>query len=535
MNNFASSQTVEWRPVLGDRMLWSVFILYVLLSGITISHHEPWGDEVHSWNISKASTGFLDLLHNTRYEGHPPGWYIILWTISKFTHQVAYMQAAQWLLACLVVFMILFFSPLPRSSKILIPFGYYFLFEYAVISRNYVAGVLLACCICFIMHRNFRYKLLLYYGLLFCMSNIHLLAALLAGSLQLYFLLTQFDQKKKTNIIIWHILLGIAIFLPALYFIYPPSDGQLNMHFWISNWSLHQIKTFGQAPLRAFIPLQAWWTDHWWNTEFLLEAKNKLGFAKILNGFICMGTLALAFFVLSGNKKACILFAVNLVLSFTVAILVFPLTTARYAGFLFIGFIIAYWLYCAESPVRKINNALVNGLLTIQLAAAVFAVFMDIRHPFSNLYRINALIKEVPSTSRLVTDYWTMNAFVAYTDKPAYCIDMQKDLSFIVWASDLAELRKNPARYSAGVKNLFQKEGIQTLYMISEGPPEALQKTDPQLFITFQVSLVDKIEGAIEKGSNLYLYKISQLSSRPLPPDAGSQAAGAASGIFFLL
>ncbi len=255
-----------------NKMIWVIFAAYVIVSGYTMAHHELWSDEVHSWNIAKASNSYSDLLANRRYEGHPPGWYTILWTISKFTHKVGYMQAAQWAIACAVVFVILFFSPFPLAVRMLIPFGYYFLYEYAVISRNYAIGVLLALCICLIMRKEFKYRSLLYYALLFCLSNVHMLALLLAGSLHLYFLLLIRERNEKKSRFIAHVVAGALVLIPAIYFILPPSDGQLNMHFLMRIWHFQQLTDFATEPLRSFLPIPALWVYHFWNTEFLLEA-----------------------------------------------------------------------------------------------------------------------------------------------------------------------------------------------------------------------------------------------------------------------
>ena len=164
-----------------------------------MAHHELWGDEIHSWNIAKGSNSFPDLISNTRFEGHPPVWYIIIWAISKVTRDPTSIQLIHLIIAWLVVFILLFYSSLPLITKVLMPFGYFFLYEYAVISRNYVIGVLLAFCICIILHKNFKGKILLYYGLLFLMTNTHILALILAGSLHVYFLMLQREQKKTNK------------------------------------------------------------------------------------------------------------------------------------------------------------------------------------------------------------------------------------------------------------------------------------------------------------------------------------------------
>ena len=132
---------------LTNPVLWIVFTGYILLLGWTGAHHELWGDEIHSWNIARASTSFSSLLENVRYEGHPPAWHTLLWFISRCTDNLVYVQVAHELIAALVVFILLFFSPLPLIAKMLIPFGYYFLFEYAVLDRDYSIGVLAAFCL----------------------------------------------------------------------------------------------------------------------------------------------------------------------------------------------------------------------------------------------------------------------------------------------------------------------------------------------------------------------------------------------------
>ena len=437
------------------KIIWAVFILYLIVSGYTIAHHELWADEVHSWNISKGSGSYFDLISNRRYEGHPAGWYTILWTISKFTHNVAYMQVAQWTIASMVVCMILFFSPFPLSTKILLPFGYYFLFEYAALSRNYAIAVLLAFCICHIIRKDFKYKIILYYILLFCMSNIHLLATLLAAALHVYFLLLYIEQKKPKRTIILNIIPGGVVFLPALYSIFPPSDGALNIHFWLNGWDYHRITALIEIPLRAFMPIQAWWKYNFWNTEFLIDAKSNFHIFKVLNLLISFAALLSIFFILRRNKKSLALFGSNLLFSLIIASTAFSLMSARYSGFVFISLIVSYWLYCYEVIPTKNNKWLINSFLVIQIIAGLFSVSMDIRFPFSNLYKVNELVKEVPGKEKIVTDYWTMNAYVAYTDKPGYCIDLQKEVSFVMWDSDLAALPDNPARYSSGIKKLF--------------------------------------------------------------------------------
>jgi len=322
-------------------------------------------------------------------------------------------------------------------------------------------------------------------------------------------LLLIIEQKKKQSIIALHILLGILVFLPSLYFIFPPSDSQLNIQFWLNRWNVHQLTAFIQAPLYAFIPIPAWWQYNTWNSQFLIVAKEGASILRVINLLISVLVPLIAFFILRKNKKAMILFLTNFLLSFIIAVAVFSLTSERYAGFLFIGFVAAYWQYCYEAPVTTKNKYVVNAFLIVQLIGGVFIVSKDIRLPFSNAYRVNELLKEVPGNEKTVTDYWAMNTIAAFADRPFYCVDLQKEIFFIKWNTDLVIMQNKKYRYFEGIKNLFQKEAINKLYMVSIGSPTNLFRADSLLFKSYQVQLIDKREGAIEKGGNLYLYQIT--------------------------
>lgn len=491
-----------------NRLLWFLFIGYAALSAWSMMHHVPWSDEVHSWNIAKSSGSFSDLLANSRYEGHPPGWYTLLWIISRFTHQVGWLQVVQWVIACAVIFLVLFCSPFPMILKLLIPFGYYFLFEYAVFSRNYGIGVLLVCLLCVIIRRRFAFQYVLYLILLYLLFNIHLIAMILACSLHVYHLLLQRERQQKKLYLLFDVLIGLVFVALALRSIYPPPDSSLKVDFQDSTHVL-AIKPFINAPLRSLVPIPAWWEYHFWNTQFLLDAEGIHGVIRYFQPLLALALIASVFWLLWPNRKCVALFGTNLLISGVVSITSFTLGSARHAGFLFIAFFAAVWLLFYENPltVRKIRLTIV--LLSFQIVAGVFAFVQTLRFPFSHLDQIKTLAGEVPARGQLVTDYWTMNAYAAFMNKPIYCIDLQKEKSFVVWNRDMVALLKNPYRYSSGLAALFAREGTHDVYMISMSKPQLLASIDPDLFSTYHVALFDKREGAIEKGSNLYLYKIT--------------------------
>jgi hypothetical protein len=486
---------------------WLLFIAYLAVLGMTIGHHELWGDELHSWNIAKASDSYTRLIANIRYEGHPPLWYSLMWVLSKFTHNLVFLQCLQFALAASFIFVLIFYAPFSLLTKALLPFGYYLLYEYGVLSRNYAAGILLCFCICTILQDKGRKRYVLYYLLLFLMANTHLLAVLLAASLHLYFLLRLKEEGKKGAV--WgHLLLGAMVLAPALYCIFPPSDSEMNMDFWLSKWNPRQLTDIAEAPLKSFMPVQAWWEYHSWNTQVILDSSTpgiiKKPVAYILSGLF----LLLAFVLLRQNRKCLALFTANLVLTCLIAA-IFPLTSSRYVGFLFLSLVVSSWLYYADAPMNVRQRTIFQLLLVLQLCGSMVAVPKDLRLAFSNSFKVKDMMGKVPGGERVVTDYWCLNNLAAYLDRPFYCIELNRELSFILWDSKLAAVMDSRRPYTNGVHQLFTSSGLKSVYLLSTNAPEKLHEMEPALFESYHVEAIEATTGAIEKYSNLYLYHIA--------------------------
>jgi hypothetical protein len=488
--------------------LWVVFILYVIVAWCTMSYHELWGDEIHSWNIAKGSISFFDLISNTSYEGHPPLWYIILWSISKFTHDPFSIQVAHLVIACLIVFIVLFFSHFPLYAKLLLPFGYFFLFEYSILSRNYAIGILIAFVICSIMHKNFRGKVFIYYLLLFLLSNTHLLSLVLAASFHLYFLLTLKEQHKKYKPLLNHALIGIAVFIPAVYFIFPPADSSLGTGYWLDRWNADQLSAIVHAPIRAFAPIPVFFEYHFWETNAMIGTGKVSYIPKWFTPVISATFIVGIIFMLKQNKKSMLYILSTLLLFFFISFIIL-FTNARHVGFIFIGFLVALWFYCQFKPLSKLQNFILILLLSLQVLGGIIAVSKDIKYTFSNNYKVNELIEKVPAQEKIVTDYWCLNTLSTFTDKPYYCVDLQREVSFLLWNNELATALKRTDRYSSGIISFMNKESIKKVYMISIQRLAKLPQLDNKLPELFNVKLIDKREEAMEKGSNLYLYEIS--------------------------
>ncbi len=113
----------------------------VIVSGVTI-HHEPWRDEADPWLVARDASA-RELWQFFRHGGTPGLWYLLLIPLAKGGAAYAAQHVLHLVIASMSAAIVLFASPFPRIARILVPFSYYFGYEYAVIARTYALSILL--------------------------------------------------------------------------------------------------------------------------------------------------------------------------------------------------------------------------------------------------------------------------------------------------------------------------------------------------------------------------------------------------------
>ena len=111
--------------------------LFVVLLICVSLFHEPWFDEFQAWGISKDSIyNILFVIpHN---EGHPPLLYLILKCFSSFNMPAEIgLKTVNITFITLAMALLIFKSPFPRKYRVVLPFTYFFFYQYGVISRPY--------------------------------------------------------------------------------------------------------------------------------------------------------------------------------------------------------------------------------------------------------------------------------------------------------------------------------------------------------------------------------------------------------------
>ncbi len=105
--------------------------------------HEPFFDEAEAWQIARCVSFKTLFFETTHYEGHPPLWHLILMPFAKAgaPYELS-LTLVSLVFVGTSVFLILRYAPFPRIVRLLLPFTYFYFYQYGVISRVYCVMVL---------------------------------------------------------------------------------------------------------------------------------------------------------------------------------------------------------------------------------------------------------------------------------------------------------------------------------------------------------------------------------------------------------
>lgn len=438
--NDGSSWRKPRRDTLFALLALSLFLIY---AGFSTYHHEMWRDEMGPWLIGRDSRSILDIFHNIRYDGHPSLWYLLVWPLTKFTANPAAMQWLNLAVSAAAVFLVAAFAPGPRSLRGALVLGYFPVYEYGSIARNYAPGVLALAAFCALFPRRREHPLLL--GVLLLLAaHTSMLACLLAIAATCMLALEWvLERSERSGTALAAVGIAAAGILLAVYQMIPPADSGYAMgwHFGFDPARAAQVL---KSMTAAYLPLPKPGPG-FWETELLAYL------SPLWRGF---SWLAAPLF-LAGTALALLRrpLALAYYLTGTLGLLAFFYAKhtgyLRHHGFLFVCFATALWLAATLKPVRlsapwdgvsrKIERAgliVLPLLLLFHLAGAAIAVTGEASYPFSAAKETAELIRQrglekLPVVADLDVSGMPV---VGYLDKTAAfypCGDRMG--SFVVW------------------------------------------------------------------------------------------------------
>jgi hypothetical protein len=212
--------------------LLASLLAYVALLAWTIPRHEPWVDEAQAWQIA-GHTSLLGLFGTAiHYEFSPGLWHGLLWVVERL--HVGY-GGLPWFAAGVAlcgVCVAVFASPLPLALRLLLPFSYFFAFQYAVIARSYVLFAPLLFLLAKIWNRREEYPVAtaVLIGLLANVSSHALVVALglvVVVAIEAWLRRRESTVDARRQMIAGLVLVGMIAF--AIWCLIPPPDSDLRL------------------------------------------------------------------------------------------------------------------------------------------------------------------------------------------------------------------------------------------------------------------------------------------------------------------
>jgi len=374
-----------------------LLISFALLATWGILHHAMWRDELQAWLVAVDSRSLPELLSNLRLETHLWMWHLLLYCLSRFTANPIAMQLLHLGLAVTAIWVFLRFSPFRRVEKALFIFGYFPLYEYCLISRDYVLVMLLVFLVCTLLQNRPR-RYIPIAVVLFCLTNTHMYGFVLALAFFAFLIwecVVCGHSGNRTPQPRWKFasavsltVLGFALGLWKCLLV-PASSWQ---HRLTSDQLAQSVITIwrGYVPLPFLFP---YWPRFVWGSNFLEDGIAPPVLVLCLLS-VALGILAAG--LLLDRPKGVFLYGL-----ITIGVLMFQFLVScgalRCAGILFIALIAAFWLSAGTFECRTYSGLLgsicqripswrrtfLMILLVIHLAAGLYAYSVELTRPFS--------------------------------------------------------------------------------------------------------------------------------------------------------
>ncbi len=445
---------VESRPsnpqavVRGEALFcYSLMAAFVALGVIGVLHHAMWRDVVNPWLMARFSDSLRDLYLTARYDNHFMLWHVVLWILSRFTHNCQSMQWMHLALATGSVWVLIRFSPFTRVQKALYCFGYFAMFEYCLVAREYVCIGLLLFSLCAVRDRR-NDSFLAQAVILFLLSNINALATIIAVSFVAASVVEHIRRRdvgelwatRKRALILGGVILGAALIGDALQSIKPPKDATAFQHWPRAMSGSTFVVALGDV-WRGYVPIPrpfphfAHFRKLLWGSNFLLDpAPQKLA----LGATVSLGLLALSVWTLRRSPMALAwyLFGTGLMLLFHFVV---SEASVRHDGLYFLLYLACLWCGFtrgrdpklqpspASLPVRM-ERFFLASLLAIQVVAGAYAWTLHLMRPFSASKQTADFIRQHGYTNLPIigSSETHVTPVTAYLDQPIYYPDSER-------------------------------------------------------------------------------------------------------------
>lgn len=444
------SRNERWLP-LGLALAWLGIVVFALAS------HELARDEAEPWLLALHSGSLPELFRHVKYEGHASLWYMGLFVVSRVTSSPVAMQILHLGMAAAVVWTVARYAPFTPLQKALFAFGYFPLYEYAVVSRDYSLGVLFLFGACAALGaRPGRFPVVVV--LMALVPHTNAFALILGLALGLALLVDRWlpggpvlvEDVSRAQFAWGFLVVAISVGLAAIQLAPPPDPGiavGLSPHL-----EPRFLAKRVRSVIPALLPIPQIQTQ-WWAKPFLWNLWDSPPFRFPATAAVCA---FLAWVGLGLARRARALVFLVAAIGGTVLFMYLKFAgETRHVGHFFIALVIALWLGRIESARRggvesgwigrawaSAHGPVFTAILGVQVLGGLLAVFLEHRYEFSNGKRAAAyLVEHDLDRSPLVaeTDYAAQSVLAFLGRKEAYFPRGDRLGSFVIW-----DLKRGP-------------------------------------------------------------------------------------------
>jgi len=452
---------------------------------------------MQAWALARNANSISQLYYNLRYEGNPGLFHLFLFVASRFTDNYYFLKYFNFLFIVLAVFLVGVFAPFKNWQKVLLVFGYYFLYEYGTVSRHYALTLLLT--IVGIISFRLRDKNPFLFVLL---SSLVAFTSPYGTLISLTLLLTaSFVWVKNRNfenpwLKIASLMFGFALLALTVVLASPPEDGSYMLYRTYKDPKL-AMETVARV-WQAYVPIPRNEADSW-NSNFVKNLDLRFGFSVVLFLFIA--------FLLRKKPTALVFYLIGTFLILLFCYIKFS-GAVRHYGHLYLIFFSAMWLYFEEAQDKKsldrnILQFLFSVILIVQIIPSAIFFLRDFREPFSNA---EAAAKYIKDSGRegfyLIGDDDTETIPVAnYLKKEMYLSKNKKERFFIKYDQNRTTNNGLVSRMISSATELSKKNP--NILLILDYPLETN---------LYPVTLLKQYGPTLSSSRGLYIYEFNAIS-----------------------
>lgn len=476
---------------------------FLILIYIEIAHHILWRDELNALAIVWASPTIPSLFWHVHHEGHPWLWYAILWIPSRFTRSVLVLKFVQAIVSTAIILFVALRSPFRTWEKALVLGGYFFVFEYTVLSRMY--GVMLLAFVIYLYWRTTHPdRPIVSAVLLGVMASVDTIGIILSVALILEYASAMYSSgglyfsRRATAIAlgIYAVITGFAVWSAK-----PAKDlswRTTGRPFKDAKDIPHLYQAFLRYTVLPFRPVKSPHSHFFWNPD--------VHGALLQFTFPMLVILALLYWAFRGRWSLLLMLAATIVAGTLLGHLIYP-GSERHFGVVFLAFLAAAWIIRSEQQANLLPWP-VYLLLGISVASSVWALIGSWERPFScdkaaAEWILRNHLEDMPLVGNLDTSVVDV---AQYLHRPVYMIECSCVDTYLLYSTRRDNYKESwQAQRVLEAANYYHGQPI-LFMMTSRMKPEEREALETE---GFEIQPLAEFSEAEEVWENFYFYRLT--------------------------